>query len=104
MTSIVSFLPLMAVALAALAAFWIAGVLFTRRTAVFRRIAPNPFIEALFEQVVRLLFIVLGIVVAMSILGATALIGTVLGAAGVSVSRSVSRCATRSRTTLPASC
>ena len=83
LASILSFLPVLTVALLALAAFWVAGVLFTRRTAVFRRIAPNPFIEALFEQVVRLIFIVLGIVVAMSIVGATALIGTVLGAAGV---------------------
>lgn len=80
---IIAFLPLLAVALVVFALFWIAGVVFTRRTNIFRRLAPNPFVEALLEQVVRLLFIVAGLVVAMSILGATALIGSVLGAAGV---------------------
>lgn len=81
--SALTLLPLLAVALLAFAVIWLAGRIFTSRTSLFRRVAPNPFIEALFEQVVRLIFIVVGIVVAMSILGATALIGTVLGAAGV---------------------
>ena len=76
-------LPLLAVALIVFAAFWLAGVLFTRWTNLFRRLVANPFIEALLEQLVRLLFILAGLVVAMNILGATALIGSVLGAAGV---------------------
>lgn len=80
---ILAYLPLFAFALVVLAAFWMAGVLFTRWTNVFRRLVPNPFIAALLEQIVRLIFIVTGIVIAMSILGATALIGSVLGAAGV---------------------
>ncbi len=80
---ILAYLPLIAFALVVLAAFWTAGVLLTRWTNLFRRIVHNPFIEALLEQVVRLVFILTGIVVAMSILGATALIGSVLGAAGV---------------------
>lgn len=81
--TVLAFLPILAIALAVFAAFWVAGAIFTRHTNIFRRLAPNPFIEALFEQIVRLVFIVIGLVVAMSILGATALIGTVLGAAGV---------------------
>lgn len=81
--SVLALLPLLAIALLVFAAFWFAGAMFTRRTNLFRRLAPNPFIEALFEQIVRLLFIIAGLVVAMNILGATALIGTVLGAAGV---------------------
>jgi small-conductance mechanosensitive channel len=80
---LLAYLPLLAFALLVLATFWIAGVLFTRSTNVFRRVVPNPFIAALLEQIVRLVFIVTGIVIAMSILGATALIGSVLGAAGV---------------------
>lgn len=82
-TRLLTLLPLLAVALVVLAAFWMAGVLLTRGTNVFRRLVPNPFVEALLEQVVRLAFILAGVVVAMSILGATALIGSVLGAAGV---------------------
>jgi small conductance mechanosensitive channel len=80
---IVAHLPLIAVALVVFAAFWLAGVLLTRWTSLFRRLVRNPFIEALLEQIVRALFIVAGLVVAMSILGTTALIGSVLGAAGV---------------------
>jgi small-conductance mechanosensitive channel len=80
---ILAYLPLFAFALLVIAGFWMAGVMFTRWTNVFRRVVPNPFIAALLEQVVRLVFIVTGIVIAMSVLGATALIGSVLGAAGV---------------------
>src|SRR6478735_5105618 len=80
---ILAYLPLFAFALLVLAAFWTAGVLLTRWTNLFRRLVHNPFIEQLLEQVVRLAFIIAGLVVAMSILGATALIGSVLGAAGV---------------------
>lgn len=80
---ILAYLPLFLFALLVLAAFWTAGVLLTRWTNLFRRFVHNPFIEALLEQVVRLVFIIAGLVVAMSILGATALIGSVLGAAGV---------------------
>jgi small conductance mechanosensitive channel len=80
---LLAYLPLFAFAMVVLAVFWMAGVLLTRWTNVFRRVVPNPFIATLLEQVVRLVFIVTGIVIAMSILGATALIGSVLGAAGV---------------------
>ncbi len=80
---VLAYLPLFAFALIMFAAFWMAGVLITRWTNVFRRVVRNPFIEALLEQIVRLVFILAGFVVAMSILGATALIGSVLGAAGV---------------------
>jgi small-conductance mechanosensitive channel len=80
---ILAYLPLFAFALLVLAAVWTAGVMLTRWTNLFRRVVHNPFIEALLEQVVRLVFVLVGVVVAMSILGATALIGSVLGAAGV---------------------
>lgn len=80
---LLAYLPLFAFALLVLAAFWMAGVLLTRWTNLFRRVVHNPFIEQLLEQIVRLVFILAGVVVAMSILGATALIGSVLGAAGV---------------------
>lgn len=80
---ILVFLPLLLVAMLVWAAFWIAGVLFTRWTNIFRRMVSNQFVENLLEQVVRLVFILVGLVLAMNILGATALIGSVLGAAGV---------------------
>src|SRR5690606_20008075 len=80
---VVAVLPLLLVALLVLAGFWVAGVLFTRWTNIFRRMVSNPFVESLLEQVVRGVFILIGLVLAMNILGATALLGSVLGAAGV---------------------
>lgn len=78
-----NFAPLLLVAFLTFLAFWLLGRLLTRSTRLFRRIAPNPFVEALVEQAVRLVFVVSGLVAAMSILGATALLGSVIGAAGL---------------------
>ncbi len=80
---LLAFLPVLAVALVAFVGFWLLGGALTRSTALFHRLAPNPFIESVVKQVVRLVFLVVGLIVAMSILGATALLGSVLGAAGV---------------------
>ena len=51
--------------------------------APFRRFAPNAFIADIYRMVIRLAFVVIGIVVALDIMGATALLGTLLGAAGI---------------------
>lgn len=79
----VAFLPLLLLGLLALAAFWLLGRFLTRSTRLFGKIAPNPLIHTLIAQIVRLLFIVVGLIIAMRIIGAAALLGTVLGAAGV---------------------
>jgi len=71
------------VALLVLVAFVLVGRLLTRVVRPFRRLAPNRFIEELFGQAVRLGFALAGLVVAMNILGMTALLTSVLGAAGV---------------------
>lgn len=81
--AVLYFLPLLLVAVAVFAAFWFVGKLLTRSTRLFRRLAPSPFIEALIEQVIRMGFILAGLVAAMSILGATAVLGSILGAAGL---------------------
>ncbi len=79
----VSWLPLVAVAgVAALAIGWL-GTWLARRRQPWDRIAPNPFIAEILRQVVRLAFWLAAIVIALDILGATALLGTFLGAAGI---------------------
>jgi small conductance mechanosensitive channel len=83
METSLSFVPLLIIAALAFFSCWYAGRWVTGRTRLFRRLTPNAFIEALVEQLVRLAFIVLGLVVALSILGATALLGSILGAAGL---------------------
>ena len=80
---VVAFLPLLLLSLVIFIGFWVLGRLATRPTRFFRKIAPNPLVQTLVQQIVRLAFILLGLVMAMRILGATTLLGSVLGAAGV---------------------
>lgn len=81
--STLDFAPLLLVALLTFLGFWLLGRGLTRSTRLFRKIAPNPFVENLVEQAIRLGFLIAGLLAAMSILGATALLGSVLGAAGL---------------------
>ncbi|MGR3484135.1 MAG: mechanosensitive ion channel domain-containing protein [Paracoccaceae bacterium] len=76
-------LPLLLVALIVGAAIVWFGLWLARREAPFARLAPNAFIAEIMRQVVRLAFGVLALVAVLDILGATALLGTILGAAGI---------------------
>ncbi|MFC6583448.1 mechanosensitive ion channel domain-containing protein [Sulfitobacter aestuariivivens] len=58
--------------------FWLA-----RRKQPWERLSPNAFIADIYRQIVRLIFIVGGLVIALDILNATALLGGILGAAGI---------------------
>ncbi len=78
-----AFLPLLAIALGAAALIAALGFLLARRRWPWERIAPNAFVADIYRQVARLAFVVMGLVVALDILGATALLGTILGAAGI---------------------
>lgn len=78
-----AFLPLIGIALMAGAiTIWI-GLFMARRDWPFNRLAPNPFIANIYRQIVRLTFIVLGLILALDLLNATALLSTILGAAGI---------------------
>lgn len=76
-------LPLLLIALLILALFWWLGSWLSDKRSVYLRVSPNYFIANLIGQIIHLLFIVLGIVLALILLDATALIGTILGAAGI---------------------
>lgn len=79
----VGYLPLLAVALATWTAIYLVGWFAAGRAWPWDRIAPNAFIADLLRQLMRLVFFVTGAVMALDILGATALLGTILGAAGI---------------------
>jgi small conductance mechanosensitive channel len=49
----------------------------------WRRLTPNPFVGDLLAQAVRAISLVVGVVLGLNLLGATALMGTVLGGAGL---------------------
>ena len=79
----IAFLPLLAVATVVFALIVWGGFWIARRPQPWNRLAPNPFIAEIFRQIVRLGFVVLALVIALDILSATALLGTILGAAGI---------------------
>lgn len=76
-------LPLLMVALfAGLLVAW-AGFVIARMQNPWDRIAPNAFIADIYRQILRLFFVVLGVVLALDLLNLTALLSTILGAAGI---------------------
>ena len=76
-------LPLVLLALLVFAVIAFAGSLLARWSSFWRRVTPNNFLAELIAQTVRIVSIALGLVVALNLIGATALMGTILGSAGV---------------------
>ncbi len=76
-------LPLMGVAMAIGIVIVVLGYLLASVDRLWRSIMPNPFLAELAATFVRFVAIVLGMVAALEVLGATALLGGVLGGAGV---------------------
>jgi small conductance mechanosensitive channel len=76
-------LPLILVAIGAGLLVVFAGFFIARRKWPWDHIAPNAFIADIYRQIVRLGFIVMGVVLALDLLNLTALLGTILGAAGI---------------------
>ena len=80
---IVALAPLVLISLAVFGTIVLAGFFLTRSEKLWLKIAPNAFIADIYRAVARLIFVIVGIVVALDLLNATALIGAVLGVAGV---------------------
>jgi small-conductance mechanosensitive channel len=79
----ITFLPLAIIAgLVAALIIWI-GLQIARARQPWERLAPNAFIAELYRQIVRIVFVVGALVIALDILNATALLSTILGAAGI---------------------
>ncbi|WP_420860502.1 mechanosensitive ion channel domain-containing protein [Algirhabdus cladophorae] len=79
----VAYLPLAMVALTAFLMVVLLGLLIARFKQPWDRLAPNAFIANIYRTLVRLAFVVGGLVIALDILGAAALLSTILGAAGI---------------------
>jgi small-conductance mechanosensitive channel len=80
---IVQILPLLAIALVIMVAFWLFGSALARMRSLWRRISPNSFLADLIATTVRLLVTLMGLIIALDLLGATTLLGAILGSAGV---------------------
>ena len=76
-------LPLILIALLVFILCWLFGGWLSNRQGFFRRITPNHFIANLIGQITHLILIIIGLVLALSLLDATALLGTIMGAAGI---------------------
>ncbi|MEW4449732.1 mechanosensitive ion channel family protein [Qipengyuania sp. JC766] len=79
----VQMLPLLGAALLVALAIGTAGYLLAGFGSLWRRVTPNPFLAELVASAIRFGFIILGLVIALDMIGAGALLGAVLGGAGV---------------------
>lgn len=78
-----AYLPLLLLAGLVVVAFLLLGGVLARWEAPYRRVTESPFMRALLQQFVGVLVGLVGVLLALELLDATALVGAVLGAAGV---------------------
>ena len=76
-------LPLAGLALLVAIGIALLGYLLASFSRLWRRITPNVFLAELIASAIRFVFVLLGLVVALDMIGAGALMGAVLGGAGV---------------------
>ncbi|MEL6913775.1 MAG: mechanosensitive ion channel family protein [Pseudomonadota bacterium] len=82
LTQLATLAPILGIAILTFALVLLLG-LFVASRRFLARLAPNAFIADIYRMLVRLAFLIAGLVVALDILGATALLSTILGAAGI---------------------
>ncbi|WP_260482228.1 mechanosensitive ion channel domain-containing protein [Sphingomicrobium flavum] len=80
---LVALLPLIGLALGVAIIIVMLGYLLASFSALWRRITPNSFLAELVASAIRFASVVLALVVALDMIGAAALMGAVLGGAGV---------------------
>ncbi|RUR40833.1 mechanosensitive ion channel family protein [Vreelandella populi] len=59
------------------------GAWLSNRKNLWQRLTPNSFVAELLAQTIKVIFIILGLIMALSLIGAETVIGTLLGGAGV---------------------
>ena len=75
--------PLLLVAIAIVLLLGWLGRFFSKRLHWMRLRSHNPYMDGLLRGLVRIVFVLAGLLIALDLLGATALVGAVLGSAGV---------------------
>ncbi|MCI5141973.1 MAG: mechanosensitive ion channel family protein [Candidatus Electrothrix sp. ATG1] len=76
-------LPLILTVLGISGLIILAGFLIARFSLLWEKITPNQFLAEILAQIIRIVFICAAILAAMNLLGASRMIGTLLGGAGV---------------------
>ncbi|HNP27728.1 MAG TPA: mechanosensitive ion channel family protein [Nitrospirales bacterium] len=83
LNAFVSYLPLLIIALTVFFVFWLLASFITRWDRLYEKITPHAFLQSLVKQIVSGAVIFIGFIVMLEILDATALLGTIVGVAGV---------------------
>ncbi|MCG3861943.1 mechanosensitive ion channel [Psychrobacter sp. Ps5] len=81
--NLVKALPLLLVGIVLFALVTWFGSWLSNRQKMWQRLTPNPFVAELLAQTVKVIFIVFGLILALSLIGAETILGTLLGGAGV---------------------
>ncbi|MGF1475321.1 MAG: mechanosensitive ion channel domain-containing protein [Geminicoccaceae bacterium] len=80
---LVTYLPLALIAFLIVLLFWLIAKASSAFRWIYRRLAPNAFVAKLVGQVVQIVILLAGVFVALSVLDASGVVQTVLGAAGL---------------------
>ena len=81
--NLIKALPLLLVGIILFAVVTWFGSWLSNRQKMWERLTPNPFVAELLSQTTKVIFIVLGLILALSLIGAETILGTLLGGAGV---------------------
>jgi small-conductance mechanosensitive channel len=79
----IAMLPLLGVGLIVFLVVVTVGVVIARMDRLWAKLTPNAFVADLVKQLVTVAFIAAGLVLTLDLIGATTLLGTLLGAAGI---------------------
>ncbi len=81
--NLVKALPLLLVGIVIFALVAWFGSWVSNRKKMWQRLTPNPFVAELLSQTVKVIFIIFGLILGLSLIGAETILGTLLGGAGV---------------------
>lgn len=82
-TNLVKALPLLLVGIVLFGLVTWFGSWLSNRKNMWQRLTPNPFVAELLAQTIKVIFIIFGLILALSLIGAETVLGTLLGGAGV---------------------
>ncbi|GAF54390.1 potassium efflux system KefA protein [Psychrobacter sp. JCM 18900] len=83
LTNLVKALPLLLVGIVIFALVAWFGSWLSNRKKMWQHLTPNPFVAELLSQTVKVIFIIFGLILGLSLIGAETILGTLLGGAGV---------------------
>lgn len=81
--TLIKALPLLIVGIIVFAIVAWFGNWLSHRQGMWKRLTPNPFVAELLSQTIKVIFIIFGLILALSLIGAETVLGTLLGGAGV---------------------